>query len=240
MIERRTVIEILDGAFALLREHAGLLLGVSIVYGGLPSAIQDLVFPDPVAPTEIVGAVLLSMVPGCFATYAVSWALLRIAREQPPTFSQAILAPLAALPRLLPVALLYSLLLFCGLLALVIPALLLAALLLPLFPVLAIEEADAVSSFGRAVRLGEQHRGRALGVVLCIALLGLPVMVLNAALLELPGLATVAVMGLAYAVLGAIGDSAAFLFYVDLRCRKEGLEIDHLVEQIQEAEEPDS
>ena len=163
---------------------------------------------------------------------------MRIARGSVPTLGEALASPFPS-PSLLPLTLVYSFAITVGVLAFFIPGVLLWVVLLPVFSVLAVEPGGWMSTLQRAWTLTSGHRVRALGLVSGILLLLIPILGISALVDNLHGVLGVAVTGLGVALYGAVGDAAAFFFYVDVRSRKEAFDLTHLASVVEDSAESD-
>jgi hypothetical protein len=74
---------------------------------------------------------------------------------------------------------------------------------------------------------------RALGIVAAVLLLSLPLFLISTLVAEASGVSALTRIPVLAAV-GAVSDAAAFLFYVDLRVRKEAFDLEHLATLVEQ------
>lgn len=218
------------------------MLPASLVYDGIGQLLVELSLPAD--ETEFFGPrnvanLLLGSVIGLLGSYAVAHGLWRIACGERPTPGEIIAAPWREARWAVPMAFLLSAVFAVGVMLGGIPGILAWIFFLVAAPVAAVEHRGGFESLRRAFRLGQGFRLRATGIFLvstvCFVAAGLPL-----ALFESPGAAPARLLAaLLGAVVALFGDTLAFLFYAELRVRKESFDLELLARSVEQPDTPE-
>lgn len=216
-----------------------MVLPASLVYDGIGQLMVELSFPPD--ETELFGPhnvanLLVGSVIGLLGSYAVSQGLWRIACGERPTPGQLIAAPWREAQWAVPLAFLLSALFGLGLVLGGIPGILAWIFFLVAPPVAAVEHRGGFDSLRRAFRLGQGFRLRATGLFVvstfCFVAASMPL-----ALFESPESAPARLLGAVLnAMIAFFGDTLAFLFYAELRVRKESFDLELLARSVEDGE----
>lgn len=230
--------EILDTSFRVLRNHFALLVGIAAsVY--VPMSIVGAALargfdrgPDDVSFPTLIGIVLILITLAGLATTlvfaAITHATAELFLDRPVTWRSALAHAQPRLGRIIATTLLSSLVVLLGFIALIVPGVYLALSFVVLWPVMLIEGRWGTEALRRSRTLIRGHRLRALGLLATVWFLSAVLstgLALPAA--ALPRVRDV-VSGAVVAVTTVYGAVVAVLLYVDVRCRKEALDVEHL------------
>jgi hypothetical protein len=228
VLRPRTVTEIVDAAFQLLRRrYLALVTAGAVVL--MPAIVLELVLPkDALALANLVSNLLLTMF-DAVVIYIVSESYL----GRPADVGAALRAAGERSGSLLGAAFLRGLLVGVGLLLLVVPGLVLLAHTFAIPMVILLEGSSAGESFGRARELARGNVWRILGtlalgfviVIVGVAALGFALGML-VTLVGSPERLTNALGEVAMIFVYPIGGVVATLLYFDLRIRKEGFDLE--------------
>ncbi len=245
-IRAMSLAEILDMGFRLLRNHFGLLLGISaVVY--LPYAVLAGLFEATFETDALAGgdlslslisiwlviALMAFTVVSPLVTCAITHALGEIYLGRPASISSAFGA---ALPRLLPLAgtwLLAALAVGAGLLLLFVPGVYLMLAFTLVTQIIMLEGLAGVPALARSRHLmvGNLLRAFALGLVVAI-LGGVLSFGLELVFAVVPSFGVVG-SALAQAVAFAYYSAVGVVFYFDVRARKEAFDLEHLARLVE-------
>jgi hypothetical protein len=198
----------------------------------------DLDTIDEVVTSSLVAAIALRLIALSFVTFAVAHLVWAWQRGQAPTAVEAASAALRRSPTILAAWLLVHLCELGAALAFAVPLLFVGPLLFATIPVIAVEGCGAFAGMRRSWRLAAKEVALALGAVVVIAVAALVLTIGLSGLVavsdtifdafDIGGAWVVAVaisLATALVVLPFVG-AAATLFYLDLRVRREGLDIE--------------
>jgi hypothetical protein len=235
--------EILDGAFALLRRHAGVFFGIAIVCLGVPTALGLFVQLGGGAQQHF-GLYLLSQGLSWIGYLLVTGASIRVVSEaylgREPSMGDALSFAVAKMGRTFTSGLAQGFLIVCALLALIIPGIIVACGLAVVVQAAVLEPLPGgTDAVGRSWRLTKGFKGKAFGLYFVVIVLfilfaiGLGLVAALAAAL-LPALLFPAMIGFALLSLFVYPfTSCVFtLFYYDLRVRKEAFDLELLSQHI--------
>jgi hypothetical protein len=235
----RSVTEIVDAAFQILRAHYGQFVMCSAL-AYLPwLIIQLLAFGDPQALMGTSWWVALTAGIGIWLTFALMSAVIITCASnaylgEPVDVGVAVRRAVPRLPRVLAAAVARYLLLFVGFLAMIVGALYVVARFFALTPVIILEDASVGQAFARTSELSKGRKSHilntiglvtiiyyviALGVSLTAAIFGsFVIQVISGAFYTI----------LAYPVV-AITET---LLYYDARIQSEGLDIELMAQEL--------
>ena len=229
----RSVSEIVDAAFQILRAHYGQFVMCSAL-AYLPWLILELVFvgdPERLAETQWwIGAVALL---GIWMTFALMSAVIITCASQaylgePVDVAGAVRRAIPRLPRVMVAAVLRYLLLVAGFIVFLVGALYVAARLFAFTPAIILEDATLAGAFNRTTALSngrKRHILNTLGLVAIIywvVALGVTVLAAMSGNFVVQSVASAFYTILAYPVI-AITEC---LLYYDARIQSEGLDIE--------------
>jgi hypothetical protein len=244
-IRAMSLAEILDMGFRLLRNHFGLLLGISaVVY--LPYAVLAGLFEATFDSQALGGDLSLSLISiwlllalvaftlvSPLVTCAITHALGELYLGRPTSIGGAFRA---ALPRLLPLAgtwLLAAFAILAGLLLLVVPGLYLMLAFTLVTQIIMLEGLAGVPALGRSRHLMQGNLLRAFALGLVVALLGGVLSFgLELVFAVVPNFGVVG-SALAQAVAFAYYSAVGVVFYFDVRARKEAFDLEHLARLVE-------
>jgi hypothetical protein len=224
--------ELIDNSLRVARAHWRVLLPVSFVYDGLLPQLIEIAVGDE--ESIAVGFLVLQamIAVGFLSAFAISHTLWDLERERRADVASALLAPWRNLRIALPVAVILSVLSMLGLLALVVPWLIVASFLFALPPVVAVERVGGFAGIRRAWAIGRGRRWRAIGVVGVITALSL----LSVLVGEMAGFGPVfgrLLAAVLFSPVALFGDVAAFVYFGDLRARADSLDLEVLAQRVE-------
>jgi hypothetical protein len=235
--------EILDGAFAILRRHFGVLSGVGLVCQGLPQAL-GLYVQLGGGVTERPGLYLLSTCLSFVGYFLVTGAAIRVVSEaylgREPQLREALEYALSKIGRTLSAGLASGILILLATLLLVIPGVVVACGLSVAVQAAVLEPLPAGSDgVGRSWALTKGFKGRAFVLYLVVSALfllfvvGAGVVTVVATLISqlvlVPSLIVWALLSL---LIYPFTSCVFTLFYYDLRVRKEAFDLELLSRHI--------
>jgi len=228
--------EILDTGFRLLRDHFGLLVGIGAVLY-VPMALLGAYVTPNAARTDAdvgmllgAGAMLLLyfLVVSPVAAAAITYAVGEVFVGRSTTISECLRLGFAVLLPLAGTTLLLSLAVIVGFLLFIIPGIYLALSYLLAWQVMVLEKTFGLAAMRRSRDLMRGHLLRGFAVLfvsgLIVAVVGGVVQMLVG---YIPVIGPVGA-GLAQAVTWAYTHAVTVVLYFDIRCRKEGFEVEHL------------
>jgi hypothetical protein len=236
--------EILDMGFRLLRNHFGLLLGISaLVYvvSGLLGMMLGLFFAGVVASADALTWLAFFFVVGLLAftvlqplvSAAITYALGELYLGRPASLRVSLRA---AAPLFLPLVgthLLASLAILAGFLLLILPGIYLSLCFLLLTQVIVLEGVTGVAALARSRELMRGSLWRAVGILLVVAVL-ISILGFGAqlAFAVAPDFAFVG-SALAQAVGFAFSSAVLVVLYFEIRARKEAFDLEHLARLVE-------
>jgi hypothetical protein len=233
--------EVLDTAFRLVRDHAAILIGISLTVT-VPTQLFLLLIENATAQetaTLIVGvlglgifAVVVSPLVSAAITHAISKAYL----GRTVSYGASLSVGLKLLMRLMGTAFLMILILIPATALLVIPGVYLILAYMLVNQVIVIEGSAGWTALKRSYELTKKNLLRVFGVYLVAMVL---MMVVSGALhlvsTRIP-YASLVIDSLVQGVMTAYMSAALVVLYFDIRCRKEAFDLEHLAGQIGDAQ----
>lgn len=235
----RSVTEIVDAAFQILRAHYGQFVMCSAL-AYLPWLVIELLFlgdPERLAGTSLwaMGAAGI----GVWLSFALMSAVIITCASQaylgdPVDVGIAVRRALPRLPRVMLAAVLRYLMLILGFLALIVGMLYVVARFFALTPAIILEDASVGKAFSRSSTLSEGRKGHILNTLGLVAIIywviAIGITVVGAMLGNVIVQAVVSALFtiLAYPVI-AITEA---LLYYDARIQSEGLDIELMADEL--------
>lgn len=231
--------EILGRTLQIVRDHAGLLVGIALIPYAPMAVLEELTrgmespadFSGPVAGA-VLGAFALVLVLTPLAGGALTWATARACRDAPTSMGGAWRESLRLAFPLVGTSILVALAVALGAVALILPGLYLGVAFLLVTPVIVLERSAGTDAMVRSLRLLRGHMLQAFGF-----LLGWVVVIVG-----LSGTVTLAVGNVPVVgpLVGALVQSVALatytalmtVLYLDVACRKEGIDGAHLAQLV--------
>jgi hypothetical protein len=240
-VRARSFGEILDLGFRIVRDHFGVLLGLSatlyVPMGLLGAALQSAAADSPsgglIGTVVLLGVFVLLASP--LVSMAVTYAVGEVFLGRRVGVGEALRYALSIIVPMLGTALLASLAIALGFLLLIVPGVYLMLSFLLLWQVGVLERRFGTRAMSRSRELMRGNLGRGLGIVVVS---GLIVGVVNGGLQLLLGVVPyLGVIGssLAQALGTAYTAAVSVVLYFDIRCRKEAFDIEHLAQAVQAA-----
>ncbi len=225
--------EMLDTGFRLVRNHLELLLGIAAALY-LPLAIPPMLFGSGAyAPSEATIALwlivaLLYLLASPVVTVAITHALGELYLGRTPSIGDSLREGVRLLLPVFGTSILLYLALGLGFLLLVIPGIYLSLAFLLVWQVMVLEHLYGTRALHRSRELMRGNFGRGFAILLVAGLI-ISVLLTGVALVA----GAVPVIGpLADAVVRSLalayGSAVTVLLYFDIRCRKEGFDVEHL------------
>ncbi|MEO7456388.1 MAG: hypothetical protein ABIY52_09005 [Gemmatimonadaceae bacterium] len=235
----RSVTEIVDAAFQILRAHYGQFVMCSAL-AYLPWLVVQLLFfsdPERLAATSWWVASLAGV--GIWLTFALMSAVIITCASnaylgEPVDAGAAVRRALPRLPRVLAAAVLRYICLFIGFLALIVGSLYVIARLFAIVPLIILEDASISEAYARSGVLSKgrkRHILNTLGLVAIIYYLIAAGVTLSAALFG--NFVVQVIAGAFYTILAypVIAITEALLYY-DARIQSEGLDIEMMAKEL--------
>ena len=249
-----TLGELLDRTFQLYREHFVLFSGIVALPQLLILAIQLVGIATPSSGALTLTAFAVSMVT-LFTMFIVAnaaqaatvVAVSKVHIDQPATITQAYTSVKGRLVTLCLITIAIGLMVGAGCLLCLVPGILLALRWAVVMPVAVLEKADLRQAMSRSAELTDGQRGRVFLLYVLYFVLAL----VFASLWQVPVIVATALARRAgvtpaawVPVLGAVGSFltqcvvaplltiAVSLMYYDMRIRKEGFDLEHLISQV--------
>ena len=220
--------EILDTALRLVGNHFALLTGL-MACASLPAAAGESLFGPLFA-----GITALALNP--LALAATFYTIGRLYRGHEVKFGEAWDYVATHLMPLMGTWLVMSIFTFLGFLCLIIPGIYLSISFTLVLPVMVVEELYGMNAIHRSRSLMNDNMMRGLGVLILASLItlvvGEAVIFVLAAIPMLGPLGAALVRG----VTAAYAAAATMVLYFEIRCRKEGFDIEHLAERAERAD----
>jgi hypothetical protein len=208
--------ETLDGAFTLLRRHFSVFFGTALV-PQIPVLLFWLLAPAVLGPVEdgssyMEAASLLLSPYSLFAMIVVMGGLTHAAaaayRGERPGIRESLGRGLRRFLPLVVVSIIAWFMIVFGLLLLIVPGLIVAAMYFAVYPAVVVENRGPLKALGRSRRLSRGARGRILGIIAVAYLIAM-----------LPTIAMWMFAGVSLGIGGAIGAATALgtdLWFVGL------------------------
>ena len=249
----RTVTEIVDASFQILKAHYGRFVMCSAL-AYLPWLVIQLIFlgdPERIQNTAMMmgtSAVLIGMVAavGVWASLVLMSAVIIGCASQAylgetVDVAKAVRRAVARLPRVMVAGLVRYLLVMVGLLALLVGALYVASWLFSLTPVIVLEDASLGKAFSRTTELSRGRKFHILntlglvGIIYYVILIGVSLLAAATGNSVVQTLTQASYTILAYPVI-AITEC---LLYYDARIQSEGLDIELMAGDLGSAPPPE-
>jgi hypothetical protein len=230
-----TIGEILDGGFTIYREHFGRLVGISVVFLGVPTLLGMFVEVSGGAldrPGLWFLSLLLFSIGWLPGSAAIVWSISEAALGREPQVGTSVQVGFRKMLQLFVAGLAAYLIVLLGLLALVIPGLIVACGYSVVVQAVVLEDLGAgTDALGRSWKLTKGYKAKALGLIVVVSLLiSVPYFAAGVVAAMVPA-AAVAILVLAQVVSFLVTPLFACmltLFYYDLRVRQEGFDLEHL------------
>ncbi len=226
--------EVLDRAFAVLKDHFWLIVSISaVVY--LPWGAMQVFEQLASAPLRVVIAIvsgLALLIATPVMGVAIATAVAKVYLDQPITVDEAYRSTGSILAQVLGTYLVSGLLLILAFIALVIPGIYFAICWALLPPVMVIEQRFGMAAMRRSRELVRGVWWRTLGIAAVAAVIAqIPASALNFLWVHIPILGP-----LLYAATLAVSSTYSavvlVIYYFDRRCRTEDFDLRLLAEQI--------
>jgi hypothetical protein len=238
--------EILDMGFRLLRNHFGLLIGISaVIYVPMgifgtwmrswmeTSAAGASELDLGLAAVSVLAVVVTYSIVAPLVSAAITYALGELYLGRSVTIGAAFRA---SLPRLLPLVgtmFLATLAIMMGLLLFVVPGLYLMLAFSLLTQVIVLENVAGMTALSRSRELLRGNLLRAVGIILVFSIAsGVLGMSLGLAFGAVPALESVG-SALAQALAFAYYSAVLVVFYFEIRARKEAFDLEHLARLVE-------
>lgn len=180
--------ETLDGAFTLLRRNFSVLFLIALL-PQIPVVLFWLIGPAVVGPVED-GAVALQAASLLFSPYslcatilimgALTYAAATAYRGDTPRIGESLGRGVRRLIPLIVVSIISWLMVIFGLVLLIVPGLIVAAMYFAVYPAIMMEDSGPIEALGRSRSLSRGAKGRILGlIVVALLITYLPVMALG-------------------------------------------------------------
>jgi hypothetical protein len=227
--------ELLDTAFRIVRDHFGLLVGItSAVY--LPLAVVSHGMqpaPGQIVWGRLVATIVLALVALPIASTALTHAVGEIYLGRSTSIGRSFRTSLGIIVPLTGTMLLVNLGIIVGTLLVIVPGVYLCLAWLLASPVVVFEGLFGSRAIGRSRGLMRGHQWRALGVLLLgWAIVFVLSKVLGTAFGIVPVLGPIG-EGLAQSIAVAYSTVVLVLLYFDIRCRKEAFDLEHLARLVE-------
>lgn len=233
--------EVLDTAFRLIRDHAALLIGISLTLT-IPTQLLVALLPNAAAEGSaapiagVLGFVMFVIVVSPIVTAAITHAVSETYLGRAVSYGTSLSVGFKLLVRLMGTALLMVLIMIPAFILLVIPGLYLMFAYMLVNQVIVIEGSAGWSALKRSYELTKKNLLRVIGIYLVSVVLMLVVsMALGLVSAQIP-YAGVIIDSVVQGVLTAYMSAALVVLYFDIRSRKEAFDLEHLARRIGDAE----
>jgi len=233
--------EVLDTAFRLVRDHAAILIGISLTVT-VPSQLLVLLIGNATAQDTaallvgILGLAIFVIVISPIVGAAITDAISKVYLGQTASYGASLSVGFKLLMRLMGTAFLMILILIPAFALLVIPGLYLIFAYMLVYQVIVIEGYAGWAALKRSYELTKGNMLRVFGVYLVSVVLMMVVSwILHLFSAQIP-YASVVIDSLVQAVLSAYMSAALVVLYFDIRCRKEAFDLEHLAGRVGDAE----
>jgi hypothetical protein len=233
--------EVLDTAFRLVRDHAAILLGISLTVT-VPSQLFILLIGNATAEDTatlivgILGLAIFMLVVSPVAGAAITHAIGKVYLGQTVSYGASLSVGFKLLMRLMGTAFLMVLVLIPAFALLILPGLYLIFAYMLVYQVIVIEGSAGWAALKRSYELTKENMLRVFGVYLVSMVLMMVVSgVLHLVSAQIP-YASFVIDSLVQAVLTAYMSAALVVLYFDIRCRKEAFDLEHLAGRVGDAQ----
>lgn len=228
--------EVLDGAFAIYREHFATLIAVAVVCIGAPTVMM--------AYVEVAGGVverpamwfvawLLSALGGLVATAGTIWVISEAYLGREPMMADALSFAMNKIGKLLAAGIAKYLVVFVGFLLLIVPGIILLLGYAVVAQVVVLERVSATASLRRSWELTSGYKTRALGLAIVLwMILLVPSMAAGILFMLVPQSVVQIGALLVQVLLYPVMPCAFTLYYYDLRVRKEAFDLEYLSREL--------
>jgi hypothetical protein len=231
--------EILDAAFTVYRERFGLLIGISIIFLGLPTLINvyvELAGGLEALPGLWLAAVVLSSLGWLPSAAAIVWVISESVLSREPALGASLRLGLRKMVRLFVAGLAMYILVLLGFIALIVPGVIIACGYSVVVQVVVLENLGSpTDALGRSWALTKGYKGKAFLLALAFfAIYMVPFIAAGVVAAVVPASGVtflVAAQALAF-VISPLFACVFTLFYYDLRVRQEGFDLDHLSREL--------
>jgi hypothetical protein len=227
--------ELLDAAFRIVRDHFGLLVGItSAVY--IPFAVMSAIAMPANGQFvlgPLVSMLVLALVVLPIGSVALTYAVGEIYLGRQTSILRSFRVALRLIVPLMGTMMLVYLGVIVGLLLLVIPGLYLSLTWILASPIVVLEGVYGTRALGRSRMLMQGNKWRGIGILLLGWII---VTVLDTVLGYVFGLIPMlgpVGQGLAQAIGVAYSTVVLVLLYFDVRCRKEAFDLEHLAQLVE-------
>ena len=230
---------ILDTSFRLVRDHFLLLVGICAVTD-FPMQVAVNFFEASTFPRADVLLVALLVFPpvSLFVAAVLTFAVGELYLGRPVSITQAYRQALGIFLGLAGTIVLADLAVICGLLLLLVPGIYLLGAFILVNPVVIFERKLGTRALGRSRELMAGNFLRAGGILLVSGVLNWTAgIALSVALGFAPWL-EVLFQGATASVVSAFAATALVILYFDIRCRKEGFDLEHLGRLVESGQAP--
>jgi hypothetical protein len=233
--------EVLDTAFRLVRDHAAILLGISLTVT-VPSQLFALLIGNATAQETatltvgILGLAIFMLIVSPVVGAAITHAIGKVYLGQTASYGASLSAGFKLLMRLMGTSFLMILVLIPAFVLLIIPGLYLAFAYMLVYQVIVIEGSAGWTALKRSYELTKGNMLRVFGVYLVSMVLMVVVSgALHLVSAQIP-YASFVIDSLVQAVLTAYLSAALVVLYFDIRCRKEAFDLEHLAGRVGDAQ----
>ena len=239
-IYERTAGQLIGDSIRIYRKNLLIIFAIYAIPVIPLTALQSMTAVSKQDETVIIVA-LVEMVVSIFILGAVTVAVSDVCLGNAPAIGRSYAAMGRVFGKYLGTYFIYTLAFLLGLIALVVPGLIVLVLLLFCLPVTVIERRGPIEACRRSVALGKGFYWRNFGVLLLAILVGLLVMLLITTIVGVGlGVAGADPMGFAFNfIIGIVASLAAPLFqvpvillYYDMRVRKENFDGASLAQEL--------
>lgn len=233
--------DVIGRSFELFRRRFTSFLMLALI-GFLPSSLLGFVMHEPGTPEMNSEAALtfavsfvISLVCSALAAAAVTYGVVQELRGRSFTVSEALQAALGRLLPLIGVGLCVGLAIVLGMVALIVPGLMVMCLAYVAGPVCLVERQGVFASISRSAALTKGHRWQIFGIVLLLFVISIVmglvvgfVIGFGAALLGATSVVQPLVNAVSQTLVGAFSAVLVGVLYFRLRTVKEGLDLDQV------------
>jgi hypothetical protein len=237
-IRQMAFAEILDTALQLLRDHFVLLVGTSAVVL-VPTQLVLQLLPSmtlKTAAVAIVSAGLTFLIVVPFIRVLLTFLIGELYLGRPVSIGEAYRQALSIFPPLVGTFFLASLAIVGASLLLIIPGIIVSLWFVLINQVMVFERTFGAEALSRSRDLMRGNLLRAIGIFLLEGALSLVLQFgVDLALRVLPGAAWLRAVGsgLTESIAFSFGAAALVVMYFDIRCRKEGFDLEHLARLVE-------
>ncbi len=244
-LREMTLGEILDGALAIYRAEFGTLVSIAIMFQGVPAIMNlyvELGGGIAYHPGVWLTAGLVSLAGGLIAVAATVKVISDVYLGVAPEVGDAVRYALERFGRLFVAGALKYLVLGLGFLAFIVPGLILLCGLAVVVPVVVLERGMGPGeALARSWELTRHFKSKAFVLYFVVFFfVYLPFVIAGVLMVLVPAMQTMLQIGAQVAGLMVYPIVACVftLFYYDLRVRKDALDLEHLIDQLEPIVEP--